>query len=229
MALQLAHNNEGVEPEFYRSATIFFSNIVGFVEMSARCSPLEVVDFLNQLYTLFDAIVKDYDVYKVETIVDGYMVVNINIKSNRGGFIFPLFFSQKVSGVPERNGDLHAANIAAMALDLLQAVGDHFSPHWPEGIPLRIGIHTGEVIAGVVGLTRPRYCLYGDTVNTASRMLTTGEALRIHISDECCKALARIGGFVTEERGVIAVKGKGRVLTHWLVSDRGDDRDKKTA
>lgn len=165
--------------------------------MSAESTPLQVVNFLNDLYTVFDRIIKGYDVYKVETIGDAYMVV---------------------SGLPINNGDRHVGEIASMSLDLLYAVRQHKIAHRPnETLKLRIGMHTGPVVAGVVGLTMPRYCLFGDTVNTASRMESTGEALRIHISEQCKESLDRLGGYVTESRGAISMKGKGEVVTYWLV------------
>ncbi|XP_055620128.1 receptor-type guanylate cyclase Gyc76C-like isoform X2 [Toxorhynchites rutilus septentrionalis] len=186
----------GVEPVSYDAVTIYFSDIVGFTAMSAESTPLQVVNFLNDLYTVFDRIIKGYDVYKVETIGDAYMVV---------------------SGLPIPNDNRHVGEIASMSLELLQAVRTHRISHRPnETLKLRIGIHTGPVVAGVVGLTMPRYCLFGDTVNTASRMESNGEALKIHISPQCKAALDELGGYVTVERGLIAMKGKGEVMTYWL-------------
>ncbi|XP_074039726.1 guanylyl cyclase at 32E [Leptinotarsa decemlineata] len=190
---------EKVEAESFECVTIYFSDIVGFTELSAVSTPLQVIDLLNDLYTCFDSIISHYDVYKVETIGDAYMVV---------------------SGLPLRNGDRHAGEVASMALHLLTKIKKFQIKHRQgEVLQLRIGIHSGHVVAGVVGLKMPRYCLFGDTVNTASRMESSGQAFRIHISHATYLLLQRLGGYTCEERGVIPIKGKGDMQTYWLVGD----------
>ncbi|XP_027469601.1 atrial natriuretic peptide receptor 1 isoform X3 [Zalophus californianus] len=192
---------ETVQAEAFDSVTIYFSDIVGFTALSAESTPMQVVTLLNDLYTCFDAVIDNFDVYKVETIGDAYMVV---------------------SGLPVRNGLLHAREVARMALALLDAVRSFRIRHRPqEELRLRIGIHTGPVCAGVVGLKMPRYCLFGDTVNTASRMESNGEALKIHLSSETKAVLEEFGGFELELRGDVEMKGKGKVRTYWLLGERG--------
>ncbi|XP_014300035.1 guanylate cyclase 32E [Microplitis demolitor] len=198
-----------VEAEGFDCVTIYFSDIVGFTAMSAESTPLQVVDFLNDLYTCFDSTIENYDVYKVETIGDAYMVV---------------------SGLPIRNGIQHAGEIASMSLCLLDAIKQFSIRHRPlEKLQLRIGIHSGPVCAGVVGLKMPRYCLFGDTVNTASRMESTGTALKIHCSQETKKLLDKLGGFNLIERGIISMKGKGERLTYWLIGEDPIQRAERTS
>ncbi|XP_036693993.1 retinal guanylyl cyclase 1 isoform X1 [Balaenoptera musculus] len=194
-----------VEPEYFEEVTLYFSDIVGFTTISAMSEPIEVVDLLNDLYTLFDAIIGSHDVYKVETIGDAYMVA---------------------SGLPQRNGQRHAAEIANMALDILSAVGTFRMRHMPEvPVRIRIGLHSGPCVAGVVGLTMPRYCLFGDTVNTASRMESTGLPYRIHVNRSTVQILSALDeGFQTEVRGRTELKGKGTEETYWLVGRRGFDK-----
>ena len=146
--------------------------------------------FLHDLYTRFDSVIQQYDVYKVETIGDAYMVV---------------------SGLPNPT-KFHAGNIASMALDLLSEannfnVGRYRGDQKEEFLKIRIGMHSGPVAAGVVGHVQPRYCLFGDTVNMASRMESNGEPGRIHLSARCNDELENLGGYITEERGFIEVKG----------------------
>uniref|UniRef100_A0AAY4EXF1 Guanylate cyclase n=1 Tax=Denticeps clupeoides TaxID=299321 RepID=A0AAY4EXF1_9TELE len=188
------------EAQSYSNATVYFSDIVGFTQLSGSSTPHQVVDFLNKLYTTFDNIIDNYDVYKVETIGDAYMVV---------------------SGVPKENGIHHAGEIASMALDLVGVCHAFQIPHKPTTqLKIRAGIHSGPVVAGVVGTKMPRYCLFGDTVNTASRMESTSEALKIQCSASTAELLHTLKGYVLTCRGSLNVKGKGEMTTWWLDAKR---------
>ncbi|KAM9773327.1 guanylyl cyclase C [Syngnathus typhle] len=198
-----------VEPELYDEVTIYFSDIVGFTTLCQYSTPMEVVDMLNDIYKGFDSILDHHDVYKVETIGDAYMVA---------------------SGLPNRNGNRHAVDICRMALDILTFMGNFQLRHLP-GIPvwIRIGVHSGLCAAGVVGVKMPRYCLFGDTVNTASRMESTGHPLRIHVSQPTINILTRTDcKFEYEYRGETYLKGKGTETTYWLTGETGADYDLPT-
>uniref|UniRef100_A0A8D0CK75 Guanylate cyclase n=1 Tax=Scleropages formosus TaxID=113540 RepID=A0A8D0CK75_SCLFO len=186
-----------VEPELFEEVTIYFSDIVGFTTLCRYSTPMEVVDMLNDIYGNFDRILDHHDVYKVETIGDAYMVA---------------------SGLPRRNGNRHAVDICCMALDILAFLNSFQLRHLP-GLPvwIRIGVHSGPCAAGVVGVKMPRYCLFGDTVNTASRMESTGFPLRIHVSQPTVNILQRTDcKFEYERRGETYLKGKGTEMTYWL-------------
>ncbi|XP_053609933.1 uncharacterized protein LOC128674945 [Plodia interpunctella] len=191
-----------VPAESFDAVTIFFSDIVGFTNISATSTPMEVINMLNMLYRLFDEKIMQYNVYKVETIGDAYMVV---------------------SGLPQRNGNRHAAEIADMSLSLMRSLEGARVPHRPEELlRIRAGVNTGPCVAGVVGTTMPRYCLFGDTINTASRMESTGEAMKIHISYTTKKALDEIGNYEIQSRGIMDVAGKGSMETYWLLGKIGN-------
>ncbi|KAF6030690.1 hypothetical protein EB796_010989 [Bugula neritina] len=190
-----------VLPESYSCITVFFSDICGFTNLASTSTPIQVIQLLNDLYTLFDSIIKHYDVYKVETVGDAYLCV---------------------SGLPRPNGDRHAAEIALMALELMQSLKTFQIRHTVDiktELQMRIGIHSGQCVAGVVGVSMPRYTLFGDTINVASRLETTSEPMKIQISQETKNLLDKQeGSFTCEKRGAVDIKGKGEMLTWWLLS-----------
>ncbi|XP_060570066.1 atrial natriuretic peptide receptor 1-like [Ruditapes philippinarum] len=189
-------SGQPVSPETFDCVTIYFSDIVGFTTICSKSSPIEVVDLLNDLYTAFDNEIDRFRVYKVETIGDAYMCV---------------------SGLPERIGTYHVTEICNMSLVILNTVKHFTIRHMPmQKLEVRIGVHSGPVVAGVVGLTMPRYCLFGDTVNTASRMESTSEASRIQLSSVSKRLLEEFPTYNIKERGEIEIKGKGQMTTYWL-------------
>ncbi|MBN3300026.1 GCY8E cyclase, partial [Amia calva] len=138
--------------QVFPDVTILFSDVVKFNEICIHITPMQVVDMLNEIYIVFDTLSEKHNVYKVETIRDAYMVV---------------------AGVPNKT-TFHAHHICDMALDMLSSIDHLKDPSTGDNIQIRVGIHSGMVVAGVVGLKMPRYCLFGDTVNTASRMESNG-------------------------------------------------------
>lgn len=190
-------NGRKAPAEYFDSVTVYFSDIVGFTSIASMCSPNETCDMLNQLYSIFDSLIENFDVYKVETIGDAYMVV---------------------SGAPTKNGDKHPDEIVNMSLALLRGKQQVCVPRTFAELKLRVGIHTGPVCAAVIGSKMPRYCMFGDTVNVANRMESTGLPERIHISDDTYQKLTNREQFIFEDRGEINLKGKGLMRTYFLIS-----------
>ncbi|MCB9678679.1 MAG: adenylate/guanylate cyclase domain-containing protein [Alphaproteobacteria bacterium] len=186
--VQRLQRSPGGLADSHAEVAVLFADVVGFTALSARTSPEVVVDLLNQLFTAFDAETEARGLHKVKTIGDAYMVAG---------------------GIPEPIPDaLH--RIADLALAMNRVVAPFREAH---DLRLRIGIHVGPAVAGVIGRSTPAYDLWGDTVNTASRMESHGEAGRIHVSDA---AAQRLEGRTLAPRGEIDVKGKGRMTTWWL-------------
>jgi PAS domain S-box-containing protein len=183
---------DGSLAELFDEATILFADIVGFTHMSAQMRPIELVDMLNRIFSTFDQLAERHRLEKIKTVGDEYMVV--------GGLPVPM---------PD-----HVAAIAQMALDMQQAI-QYFET--PDGKPfaIRIGINTGSVVAGVIGIKKFAYDLWGDTVNVASRMESQGEPGRIQVTTTVYEMLK--DQFKFEYRGGIEVKGRGTMETYWLM------------
>ncbi|KAM3728165.1 Soluble guanylate cyclase gcy-35 [Dirofilaria immitis] len=179
----------------YAEATLLFSDIVTFTNICAACTPYDVFNMLNDLYTKFDRIVKINDVYKVETIGDAYVVA---------------------SGVPTQCID-HAERILNMAVGMQMEVKSVMRPETNIPLEIRIGIHTGPVFAGVVGIKMPRYCLLGKTVSVARKLESDGVPQRIRVSETAKNSALQTNKFLEfTDGGVIEVKGVGRMHTYFL-------------
>ena len=186
------HLNQAIV-DSYANVTVLFADIVGFTAFSQGVSPEVVVGVLNDLFTRFDQIAEHRGLEKIKTIGDCYMAA---------------------AGLPVVVAD-HADRAAHMSLDMLIAIQD-FNTSSEHPLNIRIGISSGAAVAGIIGKTKFLYDLWGDVVNTASRMESHGTAGRIQISDATRQAL--IHPFSLEHRGVIEVKGKGEMSTWFLNS-----------
>uniref|UniRef100_A0A452ELV1 guanylate cyclase n=1 Tax=Capra hircus TaxID=9925 RepID=A0A452ELV1_CAPHI len=188
----VANQLEGGQKGEFKTCTILFSDVVTFTNICAACKPIQIVNMLNSMYSKFDRLTSVHEVYKVETIGDAYMVVG---------------------GVPGTVGS-HAQTVANFALGMMISAKEVMNP-LPEN-PSRVRIHTGPVLAGVVGDKMLRYRLFGDTVNAASRMENHGLPSKVHLSPTTCRALEN-QGFEITERGEIEAKGKGKMTTYFLI------------
>jgi guanylate cyclase len=183
--------------EQFGSASILFADVVDFTPWSERLPPADVVGYLDHLFSHFDELAERYGLEKIKTIGDCYMVA---------------------AGVPSPRPD-HGRAVALMALDMLEAMrADGRIGHL--GLQLRVGINSGPVVAGVIGRKRLLYDLWGDAVNTASRMESHGTPGRIQITRATYELLA--DEFRCEPRGTIAIKGKGELEAWYLIGPRGD-------
>ncbi|CAJ1087129.1 LOW QUALITY PROTEIN: guanylate cyclase soluble subunit beta-2-like [Xyrichtys novacula] len=189
-------DGKSVEAGEFEVCTILFSDVVTFTNICAACEPIHIVHMLNSMYSKFDRLTSIHDIYKVETIGDAYMVV--------GGVPVPTH--------------THAHRVANFALGMRIAAREVTNPVTGKPIQIRVGLHTGPVLAGVVGEKMPRYCLFGDTVNTASRMESHGVPDHIHLSSSTHREL-KDAGFDLKERGQIEVKGKGQMTTFFLMGN----------
>ena len=176
----------------YSEATILFLDIVGFTEFSSKLLPSKLVSVLNDIFTRFDLITEKYKLEKIKTIGDSYLLAG---------------------GLPDERDD-HAEAVAMAGLEMRAEI-KKFNHETGENLDIRIGIHSGPVVAGVIGKNKFTYDIWGDTVNTASRMESHGESGKIQVSEITYYLIK--DKFKFEERGVIELKGKGKFKTYYLI------------
>jgi adenylate cyclase len=189
----------GTIADGFADVTVLFADIVEFTKLSSRLPPARIVALLNELFCKFDDLAGEFGLEKIKTIGDCYMIAG---------------------GLPEPRTD-HAEAVARMGLAMLREVRA-FAARVGEPIAMRVGIHSGPVVAGVIGKRKFIYDLWGDTVNTASRMESHGVPNTIQVSEHCRRLLA--GRFRFARRGVIEVKGKGTMETWLLEGELADAR-----
>jgi class 3 adenylate cyclase len=198
IADRLKEAERNIIADKYDEASVLFADIVGFTERASSTAPAELVRFLDRLYSAFDALVDKHRLEKIKVSGDSYMVV---------------------SGVPRPRPD-HIEALADFALGMVDVAAGLKDPHG-RSLPLRVGLATGPVVAGVVGSRRFFYDVWGDAVNVASRMESTDSVGQIQVPDEIYERLK--DNFVLQERGRIHVKGKGVMRTWYLVGRKETD------
>ena len=194
VAERLKSSNDRIADE-YESVSILFADVTDFTPLTADMAPADVLDLLDRVFSDFDALVEERKLEKIKTIGDAYMVA---------------------AGVPVARGD-HALAICDLALTMLEHIESHvFSGH---RLTLRIGINSGPAVAGIIGRKKFSYDLWGDTVNTASRMETFGSAGKIQLTRSTFELVK--DDYLCEAAGVVDVKGKG-AMPVWHLTGRRD-------
>jgi adenylate cyclase len=181
--------------DHFDEVTILFADIVDFTPRASQSPPRELVRYLNRVFSEFDRLAEKYRLEKIKTIGDAYMVAG---------------------GMPDPQVG-HAADVANMALEILD-VTRKLSAELHEDLAVRVGIHSGPAVAGVIGTRKLFYDVWGDTVNTASRMESHGSAGKIQVTEDTKRALGE--AFQFERRGTVEVRGKGEMELYYLTGRR---------
>lgn len=200
---ELLKTSSGAIAENFDEVSVLFADIVGFTELSTQMPATQLVQLLNLIFSKFDRLTEQHNLEKIKTIGDAYMVVG---------------------GLPLPHAD-HASAIAQIALDMLDAISE-FNAQTHQSFNIRIGIHTGPVVAGVIGTKKFIYDLWGDTVNIASRMESHGLAGSIQVSRSTYELLKQTYHFAP--RGRILVKGKGQMDTYLLIGRKSNKQPEST-
>ncbi|MGI9372907.1 MAG: adenylate/guanylate cyclase domain-containing protein [Hyphomicrobiales bacterium] len=191
-------NGESPIADTYPEVTVLFADIVGFTDLAAQLGPREIVSMLNDVFHRFDELVAEHQLEKIKTIGDCYMVVG---------------------GVPDRS-PTHCQQVARFALAALRSF-EEYAADFPYPLHIRVGMHTGTVVAGIVGTRKFAYDLWGDVVNIASRYESSGMPDRIHVSDSVRVRLE--DDFVLEDAGSVDLKGKGEMRSWFLLGSKEDN------
>jgi adenylate cyclase len=195
------NDGEVVIADRVEEATILFADLVGFTKVASQVTPAVLVDYLNRIFSAFDALCRTWHIEKIKTIGDAYMAA-VGLLESRPG---------------------QAAAMAEFAFAMLAAL-ERINATVEVPFQIRIGIHTGPVVAGVIGVNKFIYDVWGDTVNLASRLEAHSLPDRIHVSEATRRALG--SGYVCKPRGLIDVKGMGKVKTSFLTGRKGDSQSR---